>query len=483
MNGALTTLGPGGNPEIAGLTADSRRVKPGFLFAALPGTKIDGQRFIPDAVARGAAAILTGSRPQEPVPEHVALLVDPNPRRRLALLAARFHGPQPGTVAAVTGTAGKTSVADFTRQLWERLDQPAASLGTLGIIAPGMAQYGSLTTPDPIALHEALADLAGRGIDHVALEASSHGLDQYRLDGVRIAAAAFTNLSHDHLDYHPSKAAYLAAKARLFDEVMPPGGTAVLNLDAPEYQPLAAICRRRGHRILGFGRGSEAVLRAIATTPEGAGQAARIRVMGRDHTVALKLMGSFQLANVLAALGLVIATGADPERAVAALAGLRGVPGRLEHAASHPNGASIFVDYAHKPEALQTVLEALRPFCRGRLAVVFGCGGDRDAAKRPMMGAIAERLADRVIVTDDNPRSEDPAAIRRAILAASPKAREIGDRGEAIRAAVAELGPADLLVIAGKGHEHGQIVGPTVLPFDDAEAARAAVAAVAARGG
>jgi UDP-N-acetylmuramoyl-L-alanyl-D-glutamate--2,6-diaminopimelate ligase len=458
--------------DISGLTADSRAVKPGFLFAALPGARADGIRFIPDAIARGAVAVLADEAAKPaPLPAEVPLIADPNPRRRFALMAARFYGRQPHTIAAVTGTSGKTSVASFARQVWSDLGFRAASMGTLGTVGPGFERPAMLTTPDPVALHRELAELFLAGIDHLAMEASSHGLDQYRLDGVALRAAAFTNLSRDHLDYHPDMAAYLAAKMRLFTEVMTPGGVAVLNADAPEYPALLEACRKGQHRILSYGRrGSE--LRLMEVRPSERGQRIVFAFGGRRHEAELGLIGSFQAGNVLAALGLVLGTGAEPRAAIAALEHLHGVPGRMQRVAQLGNGAAIFVDYAHKPGALEAVLEALRPHVRGKLALVFGCGGDRDAGKRPLMGTVAARLADRIIVTDDNPRSEQPAAIRRAILAACPGGREIGSRAEAIAEGIRELKPGDLLLIAGKGHERGQIIGDRVLPFDDAEVAR-----------
>jgi UDP-N-acetylmuramoyl-L-alanyl-D-glutamate--2,6-diaminopimelate ligase len=471
---------PTGDPEIRGLTADSRLVEPGFLFAALPGTKLDGRRFIADALGRGAVALLTddvaalGAHPAS-----VQIIVDANPRRRLALLAARFHAPQPKTLVAVTGTNGKTSVTVFLRQIWQRLGLAAASVGTIGIHGTGVDRPGSLTTPDPVTLHRELAGLAKLGIQHVALEASSHGLDQFRLDGLALAAAAFTNLTRDHLDYHADMAAYFAAKARLFTEVLPADGTAVINIDTAEGEQLAALARRRGQRILGFGRAPSADLRLAAAKPTATGQAIGLVVLGERHDLELPLIGTFQASNALAALGLAIATGAPAAAAVAALSHLAGAPGRLQHVASHPNGAPVIVDYAHTPDALETVLTALRPHAQGRLVAVFGCGGDRDPGKRPQMGAIADRLADIAIVTDDNPRSEDPAAIRRAILAACPKGREIGDRADAIRVALRLLAPGDVLVLAGKGHEQGQILADRTLPFDDAAVARAAVTELA----
>jgi len=467
-----------GEADIVGLSADSRAVRPGYLFAALPGARADGRAFIGEAIRRGAVAILappgTALDPAEPA---IPLITDNNPRRRLALMAARFYGRQPKVVAAVTGTNGKTSVAEFTRQIWRHLGLPAASLGTLGVRAPDREEPLALTTLDPVALHRLLAELAEAGLDHLAFEASSHGLDQYRLDGVRVTAAAFTNLSRDHLDYHPDMESYLAAKARLFTTVMAPGGTAVLNADAPEWPALRALCQGRGHRVIGYGKAAHAVrgLRLDEVTPRPDGLELAASLFGRAQRARLGLIGAFQAWNALAALGLAIACGADARAAWAALPGLEGAPGRLQHVGDSTKGGAVYVDYAHTPGALETVLEAIRPHVRGRLLAVFGCGGDRDHGKRPLMGAVAARLADRAIVTDDNPRSEDPAAIRSAILAACPGAREIGDRGQAIRAGIAELGPGDVLVIAGKGHERGQIVGPETIPFDDAEVARRAI--------
>ena len=474
---------PHGDPDIRGLTADSRAIKPGFLFAALPGSKVHGKAFIGDAVKRGATALLTDDAQDLPALHReypgLAVIVDPNPRLRLARMAARFYAPQPKTIAAVTGTNGKTSVAAFTRQIWQHAGRRAASVGTLGVVGPDFEIPGSLTTPDPVTLHGALSDLAARRIDCVAIEASSHGLDQFRLDGLDVAAAAFTNLSRDHLDYHPTMAAYLAAKARLFGELIPPGRFAVLNADVPEFESLARLCRSRSHTIYAYGTGVRTELRLLAARPAAAGQELDLKVLGRSYTVAVPLVGRFQAMNALAALGLALATGVAREKAVDALGRLVGAPGRVQHVASHPNGAPIFVDYAHTPDALENVLTALRPHCRGKLVVVFGAGGDRDAGKRPVMGEVTTRLADVVIVTDDNPRSEDPATIRRAILAAAPGAIEIGDRGAAIASGIEMLQPEDLLVLAGKGHERGQIVAGVTHPFDDAEVARAVVAEIA----
>ena len=476
--GRNDTVGLGRDIDITGLTADSRMVQPGFLFAALPGSRVDGRDFIPEALQRGAVAVLAS--PGTALPDPNAVLVsDPNPRRRLSLMAALFYRKQPKVIAAVTCTSGKTSTASFTRQIWAKLGYKSASLGTLGLISPNKQEYLSLTTLDPIALQQRLAEIAQSGVSHLAIEASSHGLDQFRLDGMRIAAAAFTNISHEHLDYHGSMEAYFEAKQRLFSELLPAGAPAVLNADAPEYEKLEQIVRSRRGKVLSYGREGK-TLRLEGLEPVDAGQKLSLRVEGKLHEVLFPVPGSFQAMNVLAALGLVIATGGDPARANQTLSALEGVRGRIEHVATHPSGARIFVDYSHKPDALETVLKALRPHAAGRLVVVFGCGGDRDRAKRPLMGAIAAKFADQVIVTDDNPRTEDPAAIRREILAAAPQAVEIGDRGEAIRQAVAGLLAGDLLLIAGKGHETGQIVANKVFPFDDAEVARAAVSSLKA---
>jgi UDP-N-acetylmuramoyl-L-alanyl-D-glutamate--2,6-diaminopimelate ligase len=464
------------DPEIVGLTADSRNVQPGFLFAALPGTRQDGRSFAADAIARGAVAILTDEPAALALPsekrDSVCVVADPNPHRRLALIAARFHGRQPRTIAAVTGTNGKTSVVHFTREIWTALGQPAASLGTLGIVTAAKRRPGALTTPDPVALHRNLAGLAEQGIDHVAIEASSHGLHQFRLDGLSVAAAAFTNLTRDHLDYHGDMAHYRAAKDRLFTALLTPGGCAVLNRDSAEFSRIEGLCRDRGHPVIAYGADPAADLRLVAPEPRIDSQFLLLEVFGRRHELVLPLAGEFQAMNALAALGVVIATGGAAAAATAALAGLTGVPGRLQFVAGHEGGGAIVVDYAHTPDALETVLTALRPHARGRLAVLFGCGGDRDPGKRPLMGEVAARLADRVYVTDDNPRTEPPAEIRRAILAAAPNAIEIGGRREAIATAIAELEAGDLLVIAGKGHETVQVIGTETYPFDDAAIAR-----------
>jgi len=459
---------------ITGLAADSRKVRPGYLFMAVPGARADGRAFAADAAARGARAILApvGTAPDS-LPDGVAVVLDETPRRAFARLAARFFGAQPARTAAVTGTSGKTSVVDFIRQLWRLLGLPAASLGTLGLIAPGMRRAGALTTPDPVQLHRDLARLAEAGIDRVALEASSHGLDQHRLDGVRVSTAVFTNFSRDHLDYHASLEDYLNAKLGLFRRVLTPGGVAVINADDPAGERVDAAARAAGHTVWRFGRSGRASEIAIESIePAADGQAVSFRLFGRPHRTRLAFAGEFQALNALAALAAVAAEERDPDTAAACLEGLRGVRGRLELAARTRSGAPIYVDYAHKPGALAAALEALRPSVQGRLIVVLGAGGDRDPGKRGEMGAVADRLADLAIVTDDNPRTEDPAAIRAAILSACPGAVEIADRKEAIAAGIDSLRAEDALLVAGKGHETSQIEGAESRPFDDRAVAR-----------
>lgn len=461
--------------DVAGLTADSRAVRPGYVFAALKGTQADGHRFIPDARAKGAVAVLS-DHVDPAFADQIAFVTDANPRRRLALMAAAFFNAQPRHVAAVTGTNGKTSVANFTAQIWQRLGLKSASLGTLGLHGAGLNEPVAHTTPDPVRLHELLSIAKRAGVDHLALEASSHGLDQFRLDGVTVEAAAFTNLTRDHMDYHPTVAAYFAAKMRLFDTLLSEKGAAVINMDSDFGQQVEEACLRRGHRLIRYGLlGSE--LKLISSQPHAGGLHVQADVFGVLRSVDLPLIGSFQAGNVLAAYGLAVGCGAHPAAAWETLAGLDGVPGRMQQAARRANGASIYVDYAHTPDALETVLKAARPHAAGRLVVVFGCGGDRDRGKRPLMGEIASRLADRAYVTDDNPRSEQPEAIRAAIMAMAKGATEIGDRRTAIFAAIDELRNGDLLLVAGKGHEQGQIVGGETRPFDDLSVAREAVSA------
>ncbi|SEA44014.1 UDP-N-acetylmuramoyl-L-alanyl-D-glutamate--2,6-diaminopimelate ligase [Rubrimonas cliftonensis] len=480
-------LGPAPDPSaaVAGLCVDSRETKPGFVFAALKGGALDGAEFAQYALRMGAVAVicsLDGAlRAREDVGGFpVPFIVDADPRRRLALAAARFFGAQPGTVVAVTGTAGKTSAASFTRQLWAAMGLRAANLGTIGVEGAVTAALAA-TTPEPISLHRALAAMAAEGVTHCAMEASSHGLAQRRLDGVRLAAGAFLNLGRDHLDYHPDMADYASAKLRLFAEVLPAGAAAVINADSPLAPVAAQIAAARGLRAIRVGTAEGAELRLLDASFHAEGQTARFSWEGREHSVELPLIGGFQGANALAAAALAIGAGSEAGAVFAALPRLVGVRGRMEHVATRANGARIYVDYAHKPDALAAALDALRLHTPGRLIVAFGAGGDRDAGKRPLMGAAAAARADVVIVTDDNPRSEDPAAIRAAVLAGcggDGRAEEVGDRAEAILRGVDALGPRDRLLIAGKGHETGQIVGREVTPFDDAEAARAAVAAL-----
>ena len=459
--------------DVRGVTADSRAVRPGDVFVAIAGAKADGATFIPPAVAAGAIAVVAEQALSASIPEGVAVVRVANVRRALALAAARMFPRQPSVIAAVTGTSGKTSVAAFTRQIWSRLGHPAASLGTIGIVSPKGETYGSLTTPDPVALHRSLQALADDGVTHLAMEASSHGLDQHRLDGVRVSAVGYTNLSRDHLDYHPSIEAYLAAKLRLFSELALPGSDAAINVDDAHADAVVVAAKQRGLRLLTVGRNGDGI-RLLETAIDGFAQRLRLSYAGRMLTVRLPLVGTFQVENALVAAGLVIATGSESDAVFSALEHLDGAKGRLERVGER-HGAPIIVDYAHKPDALAKALEALRPYVTGRLTVVLGAGGDRDPGKRPMMGAIAAEKADRVIVTDDNPRTEDAGNIRAAILAAAPGAREIGDRAAAIRTAVAELNAGDVLLIAGKGHETGQIVGDRVLPFSDHEAVAAAL--------
>jgi UDP-N-acetylmuramoyl-L-alanyl-D-glutamate--2,6-diaminopimelate ligase len=461
---------------VSGLAVDSRSVKPGDLFFALAGSKTDGARFIDAAVSAGAVAIAGDHPPPDGI--RVPFVTTPNPRRALALAAAKFYPRQPHTIAAVTGTSGKTSVAAFTRQIWQRLGHESASIGTIGLVSPKRTVYGSLTTPDPIALHRQLDEIAGEGVTHLAFEASSHGLDQYRLDGVRIAAGGFTNLTRDHMDYHPDVAHYLNAKLRLFRDLVAADGAAVISADHDCSQQVIDAARLRGLRIVAVGSrgdGAGEGIRLVGAEIDGFAQQLTLEHRGRSYQVRLPLVGEFQIENALVSAGLAIATGSEPKPVFASLELLEGARGRLERVAER-NGAPIFVDYAHKPDALAKALQALRPYAKRRLVVVFGAGGDRDAGKRPLMGAIAAEHADSVIVTDDNPRSEKPESIRAAILAAAKGASEIGDRAEAIRSAISSLQPGDALLIAGKGHETGQIVGGNTLPFSDHEAVESALA-------
>lgn len=466
------------DPEITGVTADSRKVGPGVLFAAVPGTRADGRDFIPAALAAGAAAILAPEGVSAPA--GAVVIGSADVRRAYALAAARFHGPQPPVVVAVTGTNGKTSVATFCRQIFTRLGHKAASLGTLGLQTSEAALTPpGLTTPDAGELARLAAEVARMGVTHLAVEASSHGLDQRRLDGLTLTAAAFTNLTQDHLDYHEDMAQYRAAKLRLFEQLLPRGRTAVLNADSPDFQAFAAAAALNGHTLLSVGENGQG-LRLVERRPTPEGQRLVVEAQGARHEIHLPLVGAFQADNALVAAGLCIAAGEEAGAALSALEALEGAPGRLQHVGTGRNGGEAYVDYAHTPDGLETVLKALRPHARGRLILVFGAGGDRDRGKRPLMGRAAAELADLVIVTDDNPRSEDPAAIRAEILEAAPSALEVGDRRAAIRAGAEQLRDGDVLVVAGKGHEQGQIVGGQVLPFDDVAETAAALSHEAA---
>jgi UDP-N-acetylmuramoyl-L-alanyl-D-glutamate--2,6-diaminopimelate ligase len=460
--------------EIAGLSTDSRAIKRGDVFVAIAGSKSDGAKFIASAVAAGAVAVVAQSGQGIVPPGGITFVRVENSRRAAAQMAARFFPRQPRVIAAVTGTSGKTSVAAFTRQIWATLGLSAASIGTIGVVSPRGETYGSLTTPDPIALHRSLDTLAGEGVTHLAIEASSHGLDQYRLDGLRIAAGAFTNITRDHLDYHPSFAAYLAAKLRLFGELLAPGAAAIIDIDHEHAEEVLQLAKTRKLAIFSVGRKQGSVIRLAESVTEGFAQLLSVEYGGRKFKLRLPLVGAFQIENALVAAGLAIATGSEAASVFPALEHLAGAKGRIELVGS-ARGAQIFIDYAHKPDALAKALDALRPVVTSRLVVVFGAGGDRDRGKRPLMGAVAAAKADRVIVTDDNPRTEDPAAIRAAILAAVPGAIEIGDRREAIRSAIAELRRGDVLLIAGKGHESGQIFRDRVVPFSDHEEVAAAL--------
>lgn len=481
-----SALSPSCDRVIAGITADSRQIGANFLFAALPGVKNDGRAFIAEAIAKGAAAILVPEGTSLPeITGDTAVITAREPRLALSHIAAAFYPRQPQTLVAVTGTNGKTSTAQFTREIWSACGHAAASLGTLGIIAPGTAHEGAFTTPDPVMLHKTLDELETNGVTHLAMEASSHGLAQFRLDAVQVRAAGFTNLTRDHLDYHATMEAYAAAKTRLFTEVLQPDGVAVINADTPEAESLAAAARKTRRRVITYGEQGKD-LRLLALHPQAQGQILRFDAFGATEEILIPIVGRFQVWNTLCALGMVLGAGEDQKKAIAALGQLTGVRGRVEQVGTLNNGASIFVDYAHTPDGLETVLKALRPHAeahQGRLIVVFGCGGNRDKGKRPVMGDIAQRLANRVIVTDDNPRHEIPAEIRKDILAGctpSPAITENGDRAAAIRQAIGELRAGDVLVIAGKGHESGQIVGDVTHPFDDAEITRAALREVAA---
>ena len=461
-----------GSLLVAGLTADSREVEPGFVFAALPGSKVDGAKYIGQAFERGASVVIAieGSY------RGSGLVIEtPNPRQLFARMAARFFGKQPDLTVGVTGTNGKTSVAAFVRQIWQSMGFRAASIGTIGVVSPAGPEYLSHTTPDPVQLQRLLAKLAEDHVGHLALEASSHGLAQYRLDGIRFAAAGFTNLSRDHLDYHATLEEYFDAKMRLFEELLPAGAPAVINADTPFSDEVIRRAKSRGLKIFTVGHAGHDLKLAHAQR-EGLGQHLELQTPARQHSVYLPLVGEFQASNALVSAGLVLATGGEEALVMHALESLQGAKGRLDLVGRSNTGAPIFVDYAHTPDALENAIISLRPYTDGKLVVVFGCGGDRDKGKRPLMGAIAAKHADKAIVTDDNPRSEDAKVIRAEILAACPGATEIGDRAKAIRAGVDSLMKGDVLLVAGKGHEEGQTIGTAVIPFSDHEAVAAAIA-------
>jgi len=484
----LSSLGltarAGANPMITGIAVDSREVREGTLFAAMPGSRVHGAEFIQYALRMGAAAVLTDAAGAKLAAEELAgsdaaLVVSDSPREALARTAALWFGGQPATMIAVTGTNGKTSVSTFVRQIWVEMGLPAVNLGTTGVEGAWAAPLAH-TTPEPITLHRTLAEAAQNGITHAAMEASSHGLDQRRLDGVTLKAAGFTNFTQDHLDYHETFEAYFAAKAALFARALPEDGTAVVNIDDEKGVDIAAIARARGCEVITVGRdGGDLHLQGQRF--DATGQDLRFSWRGKTYQKRLNLIGGFQGDNVLLAAGLVIACGADPQEVFDTLPHLTTVRGRMQLAATRDNGAAVFVDYAHTPDAVATALAAMRPHVMGRLVAIVGAGGDRDRAKRPLMGQAAAENADMVIVTDDNPRSEDPASIRAAVLGGAPEAMEVGDRAEAILRGVDALEPGDALLIAGKGHETGQIVGDDVLPFDDVEQASVAVAALDGR--
>jgi UDP-N-acetylmuramoyl-L-alanyl-D-glutamate--2,6-diaminopimelate ligase len=470
---------PGGfDVGVQGITSDSREVKSGFVFAALLGTKVDGSAFIAKAFANGAVAAigLPGSY------QGTGLMIETkNPRRLLALMASRLYDRQPDTIVAVTGTNGKTSVSVFVRQIWAAMGFRAASLGTIGVVGPDGAEYLAHTTPDPVQLSALAAKLRDDHVDHLAIEASSHGLAQFRLDGLRLTAGAFTNLTQDHLDYHHSFEAYFEAKMRLFDELLPRGSTAVINMDSPQGADVLQHALNAGLVPFTVGRNGDD-LKLLQSTANGLGQELVIESKLGQHRVSLPLVGEFQVSNALVAAGLVIASGGEIGLALHALESLKGASGRLELVGVTGTGASVFVDYAHTPDALENAIMALKPYAKGKLHVVFGCGGDRDKGKRPLMAAAVAKNADVAYLTDDNPRTEDPAQIRMEALVGAPNAIEIGDRAKAIATAVAALQQDDILLVAGKGHEEGQTIGTTIIPFKDHDAVAAAIAGVSYHG-
>ncbi len=455
--------------EISGLTADSREVKPGYLFGSL-----NDDKFIADAIAKGAVAVMVGSHCTAEIPYNIAIIRSANPAKDFAKAAANFFGAQPHHICAVTGTNGKTSIADFIRQILTMMGYKAASSGTLGLIKGNEAPIPSPnTTPVSVTIQRELKELADEGYDWLAMEASSHGLCQYRLGGVSVEVAGFTNLTRDHLDYHKTMENYLEAKLILFRENLIEGGTAVLNADIPEYDIIAKVCKDSNKRVVSYGHAGKE-LKLISATPLAHGQKLDIEYFGEKMSIEIPLAGEFQAMNVLCALGMAAELTDLPQEVIKYVGKIHGAKGRLELVGQTPNGAAVYIDYAHTPDALENVIRALRPHAAGKLRVLFGCGGDRDAGKRPIMGKIANDLADVVYVTDDNPRTEDAAKIRDQIMAACPKGQNIPDRGTAIKTAIADLQAGDILILAGKGHETGQYVNGKVIPFSDhAEAGKA----------
>ena len=455
--------------EVTGFALDHRKVASGSVFGAFKGAVFNGEDFVPEAVERGAVAVV--ARPEAAVVKKVPHLADPEPRRLFAELAGKFYAPYPETVVAVTGTNGKTSTVEMTRQIWRMSGHRSASIGTLGVTTSDDQVKTGLTTPDIVTFLSNMAGLKRMGMTHVAYEASSHGLDQHRSEGVPLAAAAFTNFSRDHLDYHQTMEDYYEAKMRLFEALLPPGKPAVIWTDDPKSGEVIERARRAGHEVLTVGRKGETI-RLVEQAPSPLGQTMSLEHDGKSYRLALPLIGAYQAANVLTAAGLVLATGGEWDETFSAMQRVAPVRGRLERAVITGGGAPVYIDYAHTPDALEAAIAALRPHVEGRLITVFGAGGDRDQGKRPEMGAVARRLSDVVIVTDDNPRSEDPAKIRASIIAGAPGATEVPGRREAIAEAIRITRAGDIVLVAGKGHETGQIVGDRVLPFDDALVAR-----------
>ena len=470
MSLTLRELGFDSDAHVAGLTCDSREVKPDYVFAALPGTVTDGRKYIEGAIEKGAGAILSTAGLNLPIP----YLASDNPRLEYSKMAARLYAGQPKMLVAMTGTNGKSSTVEFLRQIWAYAGHEAACFGTLGVQSPKGYQPLTHTTPDAVALHQTLSDLKTEGVTHAAMEASSHGLDQFRLDGVKITASGFSNLTQDHFDYHTDAEDYFGAKARLFTELTPADAPVVINVNDEYGQRLVDICKRRGQEVLQVGWSGQGI-RIDEVMPRASSQIIDLVVHGKRHKIELPLAGEFQTLNAIAALGLAMVTGVDTQTAIEALGRLTGVAGRMERAGQTKEGAPIFVDFAHTEDGLDKLLRSVRPHTMGKIILAFGCGGDRDPDKRPKMGRVAAKLADDVIVTDDNPRTEDAATIRKAVLSGCPNATEIGDRAAAIRAGIEKLGANDCLVIAGKGHEQGQIVGTKVIPFSDVKQVQAAL--------